>query len=123
MQVSYLRVGPYSYREYRYYNIPPSLRQNFSGVNPQQMIILAREEVELEAGRRTISVYVPTELRSRFGFTVHLNYRTETEFARMGYKKICSIPESDFSFQTHTNGALLNYVDRFLLKYTQEGGG
>jgi hypothetical protein len=121
MQISNLRVGPYSYREYCGYTIPPSLQDNFSGVADGQMTILAREEVS--GGRRTISVYIPVELRSRTGCSVHLDYRTEAEFSRLGYKKLCSIPDSDFSFQNFTDAALLNYVDRFLWKYTNESGG
>jgi hypothetical protein len=122
MQISNLRIGRYSYKEYRYYNIPPSLRWNFSGVNSDQMIILAREEII--GGQKTISVYVPVQLRStKTGNITHLGYNTESEFARLGYKKLCSIPHSKFSFKDYTDGALLNYVDWFLLKYTQEGGG
>jgi hypothetical protein len=119
MQISYLRVGPYLYKEYRNYTIPPSLQENFSGIANGQMTILAREETV--EGRRTISVYFPVELRSRRGYTTHLGYRTEPEFTRLGYKKICSIPDSDFSFQKFTDAALLNYVDRFLWRYTNEG--
>lgn len=85
------------------------------------MTILAREE--LVAGRRAISVYVPVQLRSRRGYTTHLDYGTEPEFSRLGYKKLCAIPEGDFSFQNFTDAALLNFVDRFLWKYTYEGGG
>jgi hypothetical protein len=121
MQISHLRIGPYSYKEYRYYTIPPSLQENFCGIANGQMTILAREEVS--GGRRTISVYIPAQLRSRRGFTTHLDYRSEPEFSKLGYKKVCSIPDSDFSFRNFTDAALLNYVDRFLWKYTNESGG
>lgn len=121
MQISHLRIGPYLYKEYRNYTIPPSLQENFSGIANSQMTILAREE--LVAGRRAISVYVPVQLRSRRGYTTHLDYGTEPEFSRLGYKKLCAIPEGDFSFQNFTDAALLNFVDRFLWKYTYEGGG
>jgi hypothetical protein len=120
MRISHCRVGPYLYKEYRDYTIPPSLRENFSGIANGRMTFLAREDVM--EGRRTISVYFPVQLRSRVGFTTHLGYGTEPEFTRLGYKKICSIPDSDFSFQNFTDAALLNYVDRFLWKYTNEGG-
>ena len=121
MQISHLRIGPYSYKEYRYYTIPTCLQENFSGIANGQMTILAREEVLGE--RRTISVYIPLQLRSRRGNTTHLDYGTEPEFSRLGYKKLCSIPDGNFSFQNFTDAALLNYVDRFLLKYTYESGG
>lgn len=117
MRTTPVRIGQYHFEKIERFPIPSEVSNLY---RPSDYVDLLVRKDRDEQGRPTVLVYVPRRLWCTRGNPIHLDFLTEPEVEREGFKKLCAIPVAGFDTRKYTPQALLNMIDQFFARYPSE---